>query len=151
MAGKQSRDKGKRGERAVAKLFRKWFPNAKRSFGQVREGYEQPDITGSGIEYMFFIEVKSYSRFSTLKRRQAFTKAINDRNKFRIVSKIQFVPMVVLIWKETGQRDWKVTLNKYGLDYLDVEIIKEPINGLLYDISWSDFEKLVDHKKSGDL
>lgn len=52
-----SQAKGKRGEREAAHLWRRWYPDACRSFGQSRVGYEQPDLIG-GPEVDFYIEVK---------------------------------------------------------------------------------------------
>lgn len=53
-----SRSKGIRGELEACKLFRPYFPEVRRSFGQSRKGYEQPDLIGGGIEDRFFVEVK---------------------------------------------------------------------------------------------
>ena len=68
-----SRSKGKRGELEVAKLFRKWYGDSneevackklakepydqvRRSFGQARDGFEQPDVIGGKVEVDWFIE-----------------------------------------------------------------------------------------------
>lgn len=49
MAGKRSRDKGKRGEREAAELLRDIFPEARRGLSQSRGGgAEEPDIVGLG-------------------------------------------------------------------------------------------------------
>ena len=52
-----SRRKGVNGELEACKLFRPYFPDVRRSFGQSRYGYEMPDLIG-GIEECFYVEVK---------------------------------------------------------------------------------------------
>lgn len=52
-----SRRKGISGELEACKLFKPYFPDVRRSFGQSRSGYEQPDIIG-GVEKYFYVEVK---------------------------------------------------------------------------------------------
>ena len=52
-----SRRKGINGELEAVKLWAPYFPDVRRSFGQSRQGYEQPDLIG-GIEKYFYVEVK---------------------------------------------------------------------------------------------
>lgn len=81
MSGKKSRDKGIRGEQEVARMFRRWFPDARRSYGQARKGYDQPDIIG-GVEKHFFVEVKRYKRLTVGQLRKHWDKTVEDRQLY---------------------------------------------------------------------
>jgi hypothetical protein len=55
--GKLSRDKGARGEREVAELFRQAGFDAKRSVGQYAESDNAPDVVVAGLGHLW-LEVK---------------------------------------------------------------------------------------------
>ena len=77
-----SRAKGIRGELEVVKLMQRWYPGCKRSFGQARQGYEQPDIIGGGIEDDFFVEVKRYKKLTQKQLSNFWIKTKKDRSRF---------------------------------------------------------------------
>ncbi len=77
-----SRRKGIKGELEACKLFKPYFPDVRRSFGQARKGYEQPDLIG-GIEKYFYVEVKrTKNRVSDNQIYKWSRKAIEDAKKF---------------------------------------------------------------------
>lgn len=60
--GSHQRDKGKRGEREAALVWRDIYPDAKRGL-QSRTGTDAPDIEGTP----WWIEVKTYARHAALR------------------------------------------------------------------------------------
>ena len=68
---KTSNAKGKSFEREVANLFKPLFPNAKRSFGQARNGAESPDVVGTP----FWIEC---GKGSTIKIHEKLAQGAHD-------------------------------------------------------------------------
>ena len=75
-----SRRKGIRGELEARDLWREFYPDCQRSFGQARRGYEQPDLIGGEIEKKWYIEVKLKSQKVTLGLLQKWwSKLMNDR------------------------------------------------------------------------
>ena len=114
MSGRKSQDKGKRGEREVCKLLRRWFPDSKRSFGQSRlGGSECPDIIG-GVEDHFYVEVKRYKTLSSIQLRGFWEKAKQDRNAYS--ENLQLVMIYREdreqwnVWFESNNRDFKSTM-----------------------------------------
>ena len=101
-----SRSKGIRGELEAVKLWSRWFPGCKRSFGQARQGYEQPDIICGGIEKEFYIEVKRTKGPPTKGQiNKWLSKQIDDWWKFVELSGLK--PKPILMFRSNGQ-DWTV-------------------------------------------
>ena len=75
--GKSQRDKGKRGERELAKKLQALDPEARRSFGQSRSGADAPDII---IDYdpPLWIECKVGKRPPTAKALQQAIDALDE-------------------------------------------------------------------------
>jgi hypothetical protein len=55
--GKYQRTKGHNFERLVAKMFRRWWPEARRGY-QYRDGAEAPDVVGTP----FWVECKNHKK-----------------------------------------------------------------------------------------
>ncbi len=133
-----SRRKGAEGEREAAKLWRRWFPDCKRSFGQARKGYEQPDLIG-GIEEHFYVEVKRTKKKPTDHRLNAWWEKLTEDRQRYLPAKYSR-PYRLLMWRWDGQMMWRV---KVG--YLIAE--KHGLADKLADwycILWSDFAAALD-------
>lgn len=107
MSGNKSRRKGMAGEYEACKLWqRAGYVKCRRSFGQAREGYEQPDLIGGGIEKEFYIEVKRTKSPPTKGQiKRWLSKQIDDWYKF--VKLTGFKPKPILMFRANCQ-DWTV-------------------------------------------
>tara|TARA_B100000745_G_C20140557_1_gene391043 strand:+ start:407 stop:748 length:342 start_codon:yes stop_codon:yes gene_type:complete len=95
MSGKRSRDKGKRGERAVAELFREAMPGDSIKRGiQTRDGSEVADVTNCA----FFIEVKNQKKPNIRAALAQAAEACGERKLWPIA-----------VTKDT-RGSWRVTL-----------------------------------------
>lgn len=108
--------KGIVGEREVARMFRRWFPECKRSFGQSRKGHEVPDLVG-GIESEFFVEVKFWdvSRGTPKNLSNAWDKLIEDMDKYStpIINDDGWPIEPIMVYRLTGCKPnmgWRVAL-----------------------------------------
>ena len=135
-----SRRKGINGELEAAKLWRRWFPDCRRSFGQARDGYEQPDLIG-GMEKDFYVEVKRTKKFresmicGTGRCLGWWAKMVGDWLEWQKENDPQDESEPVLMWREDGGAWWVMVMDGLGQE-LGVGQ-KEPT-------SWSDFAAAMD-------
>lgn len=138
-----SRAKGIRGENEAAKLWRRWFPDAKRSFGQAREGFEQPDILNTG---QFFVEVKRYANEPTNGEFcKWWDKAIADWGKYEKLNSKRKCSDPVLMWRSDGG-EWQIAM--YGdlayslppLTHPNLEIGSH----IIFATDWKSFARCMD-------
>ena len=123
-----SRRKGINGELEAAKLWAPYFPDVRRSFGQSRKGYEQPDLIGGMIERSFYIEVKRTKKPPTEGQIERWeTKAHADLGNYMRLGGEKST-YLLLMWRADG-KEWQVGLIKILSDQED-----------LRRISWEDFE-----------
>ncbi len=123
-----SRRKGVNGELEACKLWRPYFPDVRRSFGQARQGYEQPDLIGGMIERSFFIEVKRTNRPPTKGEIEKWkAKQQGDYIKYRCRGGEETEYMFIM-WR-ANNRAWQVLFHNMcdGCDRYTV-------------CSWEDFE-----------
>lgn len=116
MTKTNSRRKGITGEKEVARMFRRWFPECKRSFGQSRKGHEQPDLIG-GIESEFFVEVKFWAkeRGTPKNLSNAWAKLIEDMGKYStpIINDDDWPIEPIMVYRLTGCKPnmgWRVVV-----------------------------------------
>ncbi len=109
-----SRRKGIDGELEACKLWRPYFPEVRRSFGQSRQGYEQPDLIGGMIERSFFIEVKRTKKPPSEGQIYKWElKLLADSNRYMSLGgeKSEYL---FLMWRTDGRRyspqEWQVSL-----------------------------------------
>jgi hypothetical protein len=102
-----SKAKGIRGELEAAKLWRRWFPDARRSFGQARNGYEQPDIIG-GPEKHFYVEVKRARIITDGMIEKWWEKVIDDERRYREMNNLGETPLVVVLMFREDDEDWLI-------------------------------------------
>ncbi len=130
-----SRRKGINGELEACKLFRPYFPEVRRSFGQSRKGYEQPDLIGGMIERSFFIEVKRVKGAPSEGQIEKWElKLLADSNKYMFLGgeKSEYL---FLMWRADGRKgapqEWQVSFWRP----LDTDNQEDFVR-----ITWEDFE-----------
>ena len=130
-----SRRKGISGELEACKLWRPYFPEVRRSFGQSRQGYEQPDLIGGMIERSFFIEVKRVKAPPTEAQINKWElKLLADANKYMSLGgeKSEYL---FLMWRADGKKDspqeWQVSFWRP----FDVDKQEDFVR-----VAWEDFE-----------
>ena len=74
-----SRRKGIRGEQEAARLWQRWFPECKRSYGQARNEFSQPDLLGTG---RFYVEVKRRKVLRGAELARFWRKLIEDSDRY---------------------------------------------------------------------
>lgn len=147
--GKRNRQRGNETERAAAILWRRWFPDCHRSFGQARRGYEQPDIIGSGLEEQMYVEVKRVKRRPTtndiakwwerlIADHTAHQKIFNDRT--------HVMPLLMYKQDSTNQHDahpWFVVM--YDID-MDSMCLKhdDRVSAFTSRVEWSELQDVLD-------
>jgi len=148
--------KGKEGECEVAHLFEKWFPGCRRSFGQSRCGYEQPDIIGGGIGKEFYIEVKLWSRrtYRPGKLTGAWDKNITDQVKhLHLVGddSDERLALPLLVFRVTDRSRKNVSVWQVGQWYVayyyrSFASLKPymMLTGFVAVVKWEDFAELLD-------
>ncbi len=87
--GKKNRADGKRFEQETARALRRVFPDAKRLFGQSRDGNEVPDLGGTP----FWIEC---GRGSTVSIQKKIQQGMRDSANSPSVE-YEFAPVVVVV------------------------------------------------------
>jgi len=90
MSGKRSRNKGARGERAVADYLKKVYPDAKRGVGQSQSGSNTADVEGTP----WWPEVK-FSKQPNIRAAMAQAKDATDGRKPIVFSKRDRETMLV--------------------------------------------------------
>ena len=75
---KRSRTKGADGEREARDLWRRWFPDCKRTIGQARRGSEAPDIGCAEMNKRYYVEVKRYKKITDGLLKRLTAKMIVD-------------------------------------------------------------------------
>lgn len=129
-----SRRKGINGELEACKLFRPYFPDVRRSFGQSRKGYEQPDLIGGGIEKEFYIEVKRTKKEpSSGQIDKWLAKLTDDCEQFDGGILLN----MVLVYRRNHNINWKVFYQS-----------KEDI--AYRKLSWSQFSAILIAKYGGE-
>ena len=131
-----SRRKGINGELEACKLWRPYFPEVRRSFGQSRQGYEQPDLIGGMIERSFYIEVKRTKKPPTEGQIEKWrTKVIVDYAYYTSMGGEES-KYILIMWRADGRKDspqkWQVLL------------LTE--NGLPSRMTWEDFETQINKR-----
>ena len=136
-----SRSKGKRGELEVVKLLRSSIGNGpddstiRRSFGQARDGYEQPDVIGCEKDY--YVEVKRYKDVTVGKIRKWREKMMSDYVKFqKLVMGDDYDAIPLLFYRADGERVWNVHLSKEDARRLCLE----DNHAVLHSDLWLSFE-----------
>jgi hypothetical protein len=115
-----SRAKGIRGELEAVKLWRRWFPDARRSFGQARNGYEQPDIIG-GPEQDFYIEVKLCGAPPTNGTIEKWwEKERRDQCAYQKLVGGDKADNLALMWRYDRAMNWTVRIDENTATDLDV-------------------------------
>lgn len=127
-----SRAKGIRGELEAQKLWEPYFPEVRRSFGQARKGYEQPDLIGGMIERSFYIEVKRTKEPPTGGQIEKWElKAYADLGNYMRLGgeKSEYL---LIMWR-ADHKDWQVEFIKILSDQED-----------FIRVNWEDFEVELD-------
>lgn len=127
--------KGKRGENEAAKLWRRWFPNCRRSFGQARIGYELPDLIGD-IEKTFYVEVKRWKTATPGTIKRAWEKLLADWVDWQKLTDPGDGTEPVLMWRVNGRR-WIVRVFEEFADELGTNTDGQHVH-------WQDFAAALD-------
>jgi len=134
-----NRRKGKDGENEAARLWRRWFPNARRSFGQARRGYEQPDILHCKP---FYIEVKRCATEPTKnKLKKWWNKLIEDWVKFEKLNGDHDTWEPVLVWRVDCGR-WQIGM--YGTLANQLSSLADVEDDVWYTTTWESFARSMD-------
>ena len=95
--------KGNQGQRDVANMFKRWFPQAQSSsHAQRNPDSKLPDIIG-GVEKYFYVEVKRYKKIRPKQLRDWFSKAVDDEEAFN-----HTVETEVLIVYRKDRDKWRI-------------------------------------------
>lgn len=109
MSKVNSRAKGIRGELEAAKLWRRWFPDCQRTFGQSRRGGEEaPDIGSPEMNKHFYVEVKRYKKAPWSLVRKWWDKCVADCEGFTGCSVSVSECSPVLMYRADGEKQWQV-------------------------------------------
>ncbi len=111
MSKVNSRAKGIRGELEAAKLFRRWFPDCQRTFGQSRKGGEEaPDIGSPEMNKHFYVEVKRYKKITEAMVIKWWDKCVRDSGEFEAKNLLPIHSLdPVLMYRADGVGEWGVT------------------------------------------
>lgn len=96
--GKTNRRKGHQFERDVAKLFRRWFPEARRGL-QYRDGRECCDVEGTP----YWIECKRRKKIGWRALESIFKKIESDGRPVILISKCDHQPIIINLSKEADE------------------------------------------------
>jgi hypothetical protein len=134
--GKRKRRKGIVGELEACKLWEPYFPEVRRSFGQARQGYEQPDLIGGMIERSFYIEVKRTKKPPSEGQIYRWElKLLADSNKYMSLGgeKSEYL---FLMWR-ADHKEWQVSFwRPLGIDEQE-DFVR---------VGWEDFEVELDSR-----
>ena len=139
--GVNSRRKGIDGELEACRLWRPYFSEVRRSFGQSRQGYEQPDLMGGMIERSFFIEVKRIKAPPAETQIDKWElKLLADSNKYVSLGG-EKPDYLVLMWRADGRKGspqkWRVSFRRR----LNIDKREDFIR-----TTWGDFETQINER-----
>ena len=142
-----SRAKGIDGELRFRDMFRCWYSECERSYGQARKKYSQPDLIGGGIEKDWYVECKHVSKIYSSKLTGWLNKLETD---WMMYSNSGCGEIPLLIYKIRNQR-WKnstVLLDMRALErFGEIGKILEPTIYQLMQLTWQEFSNAMDNWK----
>ncbi len=147
--GKASRDKGKRGELEAAKLWRRWFPDCKRRFGQARYGgSEAPDIGSTEMNKHYYVEVKRYKKITDGMVKRLYRATLVDWCLWADQNIDDNVPhpLPFLMFREDNSA-WNVVFDPDELDYETRALVvsfADDMGDNVYVVDWRDFAAALD-------
>lgn len=103
--------KGNQGQRDVANMFKRWFPNAQSSSHAQRNAQSKlPDIIG-GVEEYFYVEVKRYKKIYPYMIGQWLDKIIDEWMEYYKTDSPDQLPLIVY---RGDREEWLVYNAEYG-------------------------------------
>ena len=149
--GRPRREKGKRGELEARDLWRRWFPDCQRIYGQSRKGSDAPDIGCAEMNLHYYVEVKRYKKITDGMIRRLYEKADSDHCA-QFVEHPESDPMLVLMFRQDNE-PWYVALWHWDAHDLDLEGDTEYLIHCMAThlciIPWSDFSAALDKIHGG--
>lgn len=142
-----SRTKGAGGEREARDLFRRWFPECERSLGQARKKYSLPDLIGSGLEEVFYVEVKRYKKFYPSTIEKLTKKMIKDCDEYNMSKHPdrEYIPFLMVFRLDGNPDSWKVRGSVIIFENLAItSYVVANHNLCVYECSWQDFADAMD-------
>lgn len=123
-------------------MFQRWYPNCRRSFGQARVGYEQPDIIGGAIEDDFFIEVKLVSK-AKFRPKEWWPKLISDQVKYQKLNNDDSMGAPpIIVYRITGTKPVEWMVMCYLSDFACLkQYSTKP--GSVMAVPWGHFAKML--------
>jgi len=138
-----SRRKGIVGELEATEMWRRWFHECRRSFGQARNGYELPDLIG-GIEKDFYVEVKRAKKFYPKQLRDMWDKLIKDHVKYLKLNGDATDQYEIMMFREDGNTEWTVWMHRETFEDMNVQCGCIEDATQITTVRWPDFAAALD-------
>jgi len=144
--GRSARRKGITFERAIAKRFRRWWPNAKRGL-QPQGGGNAPDVDNVS---RFWVECKAWSKRSYYPKlvAKAFDQACIDQRAAVRISLNLWWREVIVVWKVDFMpicvAGDPLAFSMMGIHTAGLESIYTPSGREIVAVQWEEFERAVD-------